>query len=354
MAQNSTLTAVKRPRSLPPPSPDAIAQALGLKTLTVEWLAGDGSDRCYYRIRSSERPHPMVLMQLSGQDAQALKDNGYDWINVAREMAEHGIFVPKVYATMPEHAALVIEDYGDTMLEGLVYHHAEQGDFDAIRTLYQRCSEIIAGFLAIPKKDGSAWCRRAFDAERFTWELNFFAQKYLEPAAKIVFNKVERAQFEAETKALATALAANSRYFVHRDFHSRNVMVKDKTLAIIDFQDARLGPAAYDVVSLCFDSYVPFPAKMRRLIFDDALAAIRARHPETVAQDVERLWKPMLLQRQIKAIGSFGYLTIDKQRGDYLKYVDPALKTLEEQDVYDARWPLLSGELLKRMRDAHR
>lgn len=354
MAQDSHLSAVKRPRSLPPPSPDAIAKALGLKTLTVEWLAGDGSDRCYYRIRTPERQGSMVLMQLSGQDAQALKDNGYDWINIAKEMAVHGIFVPKVYATMPEHAALVIEDYGDVMLEGLIYRHAETGDFDAIRRLYAGCSEIISGFLAIPAQEGSAWCRRAFDAERFTWELNFFAQKYLEPCAKIVFTKRERETFERETKALASELAANSKYFVHRDFHSRNVMVKGETLAIIDFQDARLGPAAYDIVSLCFDSYVPFTADMRRTILEDAFAALARRHSKIVVADAMRLWKPMLLQRQIKAIGSFGYLTVDKQRGDYLKYVEPALRTLEEQDVRDERWAFLSGELLKRMRDALR
>ena len=58
----------------------------------------------------------------------------------------------------------------------------------------------------------------------------------------------------------------------------------------------------------------------------------------------------MLLQRQLKAIGSFGFLTLDKQRGDYLKYVPSALATIEDQAVLDSRWPFISGPLLQRLR----
>lgn len=343
----------RRTNALPPPPPPAIAKALGIGSLTVEWLAGDGSDRCYYRILSPEfvgAHSSLVLMQLSGSDAQALKNDGYDWVKIARLLADRQIFVPKVIATMPDHAALIIEDYGNEMLEGRVFQMAEDGDFGPIRTLYRQCSEIVARFLAIPRQPDVTWCRRSFDEDRFVWELNFFMQKYAGPVAGINLTAIEQRIFDEENRRLSRALAANSKYFVHRDFHSRNIMAKADKLAIIDFQDARLGPAAYDLVSMCFDSYVPFTAEARTQIFQDGLEAIRKTNGPAVAADVEALWKPMLLQRQLKAIGSFGYLTIDKQRGDYLKYVDPALKTLEEQDLADDRWPFLSRTLLERMR----
>src|SRR5690606_9990932 len=160
----------------------------------------------------------------------------------------------------------------------------------------------------------------------------------------------EKRAFDADAKRLAAELAANSLYFVHRDFHSRNVMVQNGHLAVIDFQDARLGPAAYDLVSLCFDSYVPFGAGLRREMLDAGLTLLRESGLTQAADDAERLWRPVLLQRQLKAVGSFGFLTLDKQRGDYLKYVGPALKTLLEQDLADARWPFISGDLLVRMR----
>jgi aminoglycoside/choline kinase family phosphotransferase len=340
----------KRSGALPPPPPEAIAKALGVGKAQVTWLAGDGSDRCYYRVSAPELKDSLVLMQLSGADAKALKEDGYDWVKIAALLYGRGVFVPRVIATMPEHAALVIEDYGNTMLEGVVFQKAEQGDFATIRGLYRRCAEIVASFVTIPRSDGSPWCRRSFDAERYTWELNFFVQKYAGPVAKVSFSAAEQKAFDTDVKALAETLADNAQYFVHRDFHSRNIMVKGETLAIIDFQDARLGPAAYDLVSLVHDSYVPFSGAMRQVLEKDAIEVIAERCGADTKSDVERLWAPMLLQRQLKAIGSFGFLTIDKQRGDYLKYVDPALRTLEERGVGDDRWPFLSRTLIECLR----
>jgi aminoglycoside/choline kinase family phosphotransferase len=335
---------------LPPPPPAAVASALGVEALTIEWLAGDGSDRCYYRIYSPALARSLVLMQLSGSDAQALKDDGYDWVKIARLLDAKGIYVPRVVAAMPDHAALVIQDYGDVMLEGHIFGLAGRDDWASVRQVYRQCSDICASFLEIPTDPQASWCRRSFDAERFVWELNFFLQKYAGPVAGIQLTASEQATFAEEAQALAEELASGSHYFVHRDFHSRNIMIQDGRLAIIDFQDARLGPVSYDLVSLVFDSYVPFTGKTRNQILDDALDLYAQRLGASVRREVEEQWRPMLLQRQLKAIGSFGFLTLDKQRGDYLKYVSPALRTLEEQGVVDARWPFLSSELVKRMR----
>jgi aminoglycoside/choline kinase family phosphotransferase len=348
----ATEGSVKQPRTdaLPPPPPEVLAKALNIGALTIEWLAGDGSDRCYYRLRSPDFDGPLVLMQLSGTDAEALRVGGYDWVNIARLLAERQVFVPKVVATLPDFAALVIEDYGDLMLEGVIFDVAEKSDDAAVRRLYGECFKIVAKFLTIPPDAAAPWCKRSFDAERFAWELGFFMQKYAFPVAHISLSAAEQRQFETEKARLSQTLAENSRYFVHRDFHSRNVMVKGEKLAVIDFQDARLGPAAYDLVSLCFDSYVPFTGTMRGALMANAGKVVRDMVGAEAAADVERLWKPVLLQRQLKAIGSFGFLTLDKQRGDYLKYVDPALRTLEEQDLADERWPFLSTTLLARLR----
>lgn len=350
-----------RKGALNPPAPRLLAEELKVTSLTVEWLAGDGSDRCYYRLRSpefrsklnlSQEVEPtLVLMQLSSSDAELLKNDGYDWINVGETLRAHGVFVPRVVKALPDHAALIIEDYGDLMLETQVFKLAEKGDFAAIHTLYHKTFQVISRFLGIERDPSSAWCRRAFDAERFSWELRFFMQKYAQPIAGIELSSAERKAFDQETVAIAKFLASESRYFVHRDFHSRNVMLLGDSIAVIDFQDARIGPAAYDLVSLCFDSYVPFTPSTRRSLMLDGLDIIRQNNDATIAASIDLLWKPMLLQRQLKAIGSFGYLTMEKGRGDYLKYVDGAVKTLEEQGLEDERWPFLSSVLIRRMRD---
>ena len=118
--ERTNLVSKKRDDALPPPPPRAICQALSISELTIEWLAGDGSDRCYYRISSPELMRSYVLMQLSGQDAKALRENGYEWIQVGKLLAKSDIFVPKTVATMPDYAAIIIEDYGDIMMESRV------------------------------------------------------------------------------------------------------------------------------------------------------------------------------------------------------------------------------------------
>ncbi len=342
----------KRSDALAAPPPHAICSALGVDTIQIDWLAGDGSDRCYYRLRSPEIIGSHVLMQLSEQDAEDLRKDGYDWIKVADLLGKRGIFIPKVITTIPEHAALIIEDYGNDMLEKLVKGCLENDQHKPVIALYSECFEILAKFLAIRPREEHSWCRRSFDTERFVWELDFFWSKYAEQCAKITLTPAERARFKSEAHALSEELSANSKYFVHRDFHSRNILHLKQRLAIIDFQDARLGPAAYDLVSLCFDSYVPFNSKVRTELLEVGLDIIGNDRGSEVRDDIERLWKPTLLQRQLKAIGSFGFLTVDKNRGNYLKNVEPALKTLEEQDLFDERWPFLSGRLLELLRSA--
>ncbi|NBQ53721.1 MAG: hypothetical protein EBU49_09095, partial [Proteobacteria bacterium] len=116
--------------------------------------------------------------------------------------------------------------------------------------------------------------------------------------------------------------------------------------AVIDFQDARLGPASYDAVSLCFDSYVPFGSDDRLKLMDQFLRQVGVKLGNAMRIEIEQQWKSVLLQRQLKAIGSFGYLTIDKNKGNYLRYVKPAIAAMRAADVRDSRWPFLSVELV--------
>ncbi len=347
MDGRSDLTRKTRTNALPPPSPAEVGAALKISTLTIEWLAGDGSDRCYYRIQSPELTASYVLMQLSGQDAKALAENGYDWIKIADLLTEQKISVPRVIASMPKHAALIIEDYGDQMLENIVFNLAAEQNTTSIMKHYHGCFDILAHFLKVPQDKNATWCSRAFDRDRFEWELNFFADKYLKAALSIEFKGAQAEQYKKEVVSLSSFLAGFSNYFVHRDFHSRNVMVQNDKLAVIDFQDARLGPPSYDLVSLCFDSYVPFNTTLRASLMEAGLKRFGELVPKSTIAEVRETWKPMLVQRQLKAIGSFGFLTIDKKRGDYLKYVTPAVGTLTGASVHDDRWPLITTEIPK-------
>ena len=97
----------------------------------------------------------------------------------------------------------------------------------------------------------------AFDVEKLTWELNFFVKHFLEAYRGATFDRRRaRGARRASSPAIVEELAAEPRVLCHRDYHSRNLMLHDGQLYIIDFQDARMGPDTYDLVSLLRDSYV--------------------------------------------------------------------------------------------------
>ena len=332
---------------LSPPPPAAIASALKIEKLTIEWLAGDGSDRCYFRVRSPELPSSLVLMQLSGTDAENLKRGRYDWVEVSNILKANKIAAPGCVAALGDYAALLIDDYGDTMLETATLSGFKNGNINKYLHLFEASLEVVGRFLAIPATPGNVWTKRAFDRDRFIWELRFFITKYLEPIGRYVLSTRELEDFSNDINAISNYLASSSRFFVHRDFHSRNIMVHNDQVAIIDFQDARLGPPSYDLVSLVFDSYVPLQVETRLALLEKGFDFIKSCAGQAAYDRAREEWRPMLLQRQLKAIGSFGYLTVDKHKGDYLKNVSPALQTLFDAGVQDSRWPFLSGRLLQ-------
>lgn len=340
-----------RSHILLPPPPKAVADSLGLHEISIEWLAGDGSDRCYYRICSQQSDQSFVLMQLSQEDAKKIKNNGYEWIQIGQLLARHGMYVPRTVAILPNYAALIIEDYGNVMLENVIQSQIKAENYDAIYPTYEKVINLILTMIGIPFEKNSPWCQRSFDQERFLWELNFFKSYFIEQTDLIHLTKAEKEEFSKESILLSEYLDSLPKVFVHRDFHSRNLMFKNEKIALIDFQDARLGPLAYDFVSLIFDSYVSLPIEMRLKLIEQAITVTEKKSSES-AIELKTSWAPTLLQRQLKAIGSFAYLTNAKKRGNYLYYLPEASKTLLSDQIKDHRWPFLSHDLPKRIHES--
>jgi hypothetical protein len=118
-------------------------------------------------------------------------------------------------------------------------------------------------------------------------------------------------------------LASEPRVLCHRDYHSRNLMWKDGQLFIIDFQDARMGPDTYDLVSLLRDSYVDLPES----VVDDLMAYFLALTGEAGKEsEFRRRFDVMALQRNLKALGTFGYQTTTRHNPVYIQYIPRTLR----------------------------
>ena len=145
-----------------------------------------------------------------------------------------------------------------------------------------------------------------------------------------------RTRLLEEFERLVTPLAAEPRVLCHRDYHSRNLMVHDGRLVVIDFQDARMGPATYDLVSLLRDSYADLP--------DTAIEGLKARFLSQApdpppSAEFDSRFDAMALQRNLKALGTFGYQTSVRRNPVYIQYIPRTLHyvrgTFARNDRFD-------------------
>ena len=145
-----------------------------------------------------------------------------------------------------------------------------------------------------------------------------------------------------EFLAIATELASEPRVVCHRDYHCRNLMVLRGDLYLIDYQDARMGPDTYDLVSLLRDSYVDLTPQQ----VDELIAFFLALTGGTGGQaEFRRRFDLMALQRNLKALGTFGFQTISRQNPVYIQYMPRTLRYARETMVKYPRFARLRGLL---------
>ena len=151
-----------------------------------------------------------------------------------------------------------------------------------------------------------------------------------------MLSEAERRAIAEEWKAIAEELASEPRVLCHRDYHSRNLMLHDGTLHVIDFQDARMGPDTYDLASLLRDSYVDLTDRE----LDELIAYFLALKGEPDGSAFRRRFDLMAVQRNMKALGTFGYQTIARRNPVYIQYMP---RTLRYVRTNLEKYPRLAG-----------
>jgi aminoglycoside/choline kinase family phosphotransferase len=182
----------------------------------------------------------------------------------------------------------------------------------------------------------------AFDEEKLMWELDYFIKHYLEGYRGAAFRTGEREAVREEGRAIVRELAAGPRVLCHRDYHSRNLMLRGDRLFIIDYQDARMGPDTYDLVSLLRDSYVDLPWA----VVDELIAyflALGGRPGE--AAEFRRRFDLMALQRNLKALGTFGYQASARGNPVYIQYMPRTLNYVRDNIARYPRFARIGGIL---------
>ena len=300
-------------------------------------VAGDASTRRYVRVRFGDGETLVLAVHEGPIDFATLP-----FANVSALLREIPLPVPAIAGHSDRLGVIALEDVGDLTLQEYL-RTADAAERSAryreaitlIERLQRRGAELES-HTYIPYG-------LAFDVEKLTWELAFFTKHFIEGHRGVVLRADERDALSAEWAALAADLASEPRVVCHRDYHSRNLMVHGGRLLVIDFQDARMGPDTYDLVSLLRDAYVE--------ITEDELESNVAWFLKlTNGQDpaaFRRRFDVMTVQRTLKALGTFGFQATARKNTIYLQYVPRTIRYVRGAMERHSRFERLQGILAR-------
>jgi aminoglycoside/choline kinase family phosphotransferase len=288
---------------------------LAATTAKVVPLTGDASDRRYFRLFVPGEASRVLAVHPGPVDFEALP-----FVNVARLLSAMPVPVPQIFSHSSALGIMCLQDLGDVTLQA----HLGTASSAEHAALYRQAVTLIATM----QKRGAELASPAytpygiaFDVEKLMWELQFFLKHFLEAYRGSTLTPAAREALLDECRAIATELAGEPRVLCHRDYHSRNLMLHDGQLHVIDFQDARLGPDTYDLVSLLRDSYVDFDEQQ----IEELIAFFLALRGITDEAEYRRRFDLMALQRNLKALGTFGFQTTARGNTVYIQYMPRTL-----------------------------
>ena len=274
----------------------------GLEKVDISPASADASFRRYFRVTHSDGS--MVAM-----DAPPEQEDVSPFIDMTHRLEAAGLSVPHIHASDLEQGFLLLDDLGNQdFLRGLNNSSVDSLYGDALTALLKIQS---ANTRDLP----------FYDNKLLSSELGLFPDWYLSIHLGIELNHDQRELLARVFSVLIDNALEQPRVFVHRDYHSRNLMITAaNNPGIIDYQDAVLGPITYDLVSLLRDCYISWPAervKKWALHYRDQAVA-NGLMPATQDQQFLRWFDLMGLQRHLKAIGIFARLHHRDGKSGYL------------------------------------
>jgi len=296
-------------------------------------LAGGGSDRSFYRVRTPEKSYIVMTDPRSNHEIRAYAD-------VGRFLFENGIGAPEIIACDGEKQLVLLEDLGDSSLYSLL-KQAVNGE--AVREYYKKVLIFLAEMQmkASPAIETCEYLKhRSFGYEAFRWETDYFRERFIKQFCGIRIEK--EGALEDEFHGLAATLSEEPRYFMHRDFQSQNIYLTDGRVRVIDFQTATRGLLQYDLAALLKDAYFRLDRQERQGLLDFYMA--RLAEPWGLDVDQQRFLKTFHLtglQRNMQALGAFAFLSLNKGKIEFMQHIPAALGSLKEALNMFPEYPML-------------
>ena len=289
-------------------------------------LKGDGSDRRWYRVSLEKSSVVLVDHGLPPENGTCEADS---FFAIGEHLRAKGIPVPRIYDYDRPSGMVALEDLGDLHLQGLV-HRAD--NVKEVVLHYRAVLDILIKMGVEGAKGFDPACTYqtpSYDRDLIIQgEAKYFVTSFLNgyKGLDIGFEKLKQ---ECE-QIVQLALETDYIGFLHRDFQSRNIMVRDEKYYVIDFQGGRLGPLQYDLASLLIDPYVELSQEMQDRLLSDYLTRLSAFAPVDRSRFLHA-YQYCAINRNLQILGAFAFLSRQKGKRDFEAYIPPALRSLKQR-----------------------
>jgi len=299
-----------------------------------------GSDRRYFRVRNDGKT--AVLMECRPDDPDYERHLIY-----TRFLEAHSVPVPGLMAFVDDDKRALFEDLGDTSLYSYLKLPHDNGH---IEDIYRSVLDILIMLHSRVTRhihECPLLRDRVFGYDYLRWETSYFLDRFVTGLQKVVLKN--RPALEREFHSLAQKVDTYPKGVIHRDFQCQNIMITPGGIPrVIDFQGARMAPAAYDVASVLWDPYHRLDDGVREHLIDYYVGEMERNSAGFQEAVFRESLIPCRLQRHMQALGAYGFLSVVKGKKYFLKHIPEALRLLREEtaatkDDYPKLYELVHG-----------
>jgi N-acetylmuramate 1-kinase len=294
-------------------------------------IDSDGSTRRFWRLRKKDSSFCLIAAP-GGRESDELAESRSAW-HIGRHLRQKGVPVPELYGWDSRTGVLLFEDLGDSRLHEVVVKEKslQPASHDRIIALYYEALKQLANMQYRGAEDfDESWCWNGARYDLMLMvekESGYFLRAFWQG---LLGHDVAEGVWDELQEIARRAGEAPANYFLHRDFQSRNIMIKDGSVRFIDYQAGRLGPLGYDLASLLIDPYCCLPQKYQDELVDFYINTVTRFLPldET---EFKKQFILLAFQRNMQIIGAFSFLYKVKKKPFFMEYIKPSLISLKNR-----------------------
>jgi aminoglycoside/choline kinase family phosphotransferase len=280
-------------------------------------LEKGGSDRKYYRIRSSA-DSSLILVKYQKEKLENVR-----FVAVANFLDGIGVNAPLIYFHDDEEGLIWMQDLGE---EDLWHHRTES--WPIRKLLYERTlDQVVTLHQTDPALARISDGPPDFDAALYRWEQEYGLQNCFRRCFQVSENRIQELSSRPELVQLGEDLASYPRVLVHRDLQSQNIIISDDEAFLIDFQGMRPGLGEYDLASLLYDPYVSLTDAEREELLSYYLERL---DPSVDRARFRDIFLRCAIQRLLQALGAYGVIGLLRGKPEFLRHISPAIKSLRQ------------------------